>query len=52
MNNEQIKYMETAIDQLISLARTDKERYEPMRDSIMTLWMEIEDIKREMSGNA
>ena len=52
MNNEQINIMETAIDQLISLARADKERFEPMREDIMTLWMEIEDIKREMSGNA
>ncbi len=47
-----IENMEQALDQLITLARMDKERYAPMRKDIVILLAEVQDLKREMSENA
>jgi len=47
-----IEIMEQALDQLITLARMDKERYEPMRKDIVILLAEVQDLKREMAENA
>jgi len=47
-----IEIMEQALDQLITLARMDKERFEPMRKDIVILLAEVQDLKREMSENA
>ena len=44
--------MEQALDQLITLARLDKERYEPMRKDIVILLAEVQNLKQEMSENA